>query len=170
MKKVLLLFFAIACAFNAFSQEIDSLHNHSVAIPIDSLYLKIEKLQHDYDFLYCDYELHKLTMDLKDLTHSIDNSSNGVVINIYNSSYSRDLYNTYLEHYDSCSETLDSLKEKIEAVRIAVLLRIASSGFNEYELNVLFANLEYVNRLVTKVDSSLKYYDTTINTYRSKRW
>ena len=107
MKKLLLFIVAIICALSTSAQEIDSSRAQPVAVSIDSLSIRLNKLQRDYDFMYCDYELHKLLMDLKDLSHSIGKSSNAVLINFYNSRFDRDLYNSYLNDYDACCALLD---------------------------------------------------------------
>lgn len=169
MKKLLLLFVAIVSVWHASAQDIDTLKSDSADISIDSLSFRLNKLQHDYDFMYCDYELHKLIMDLKDLAHSIDNSANGVVINVYNSRYDRDLYNAYIDNYDSSCDLLDSLKEKTEAVKKAVFFKVMSLDFTEKELKVLDASLAVVDKATTKVESSLKYYDVAIKAYKEKR-
>lgn len=169
MKKILLLLVAIVSVWHASAQEIDLLKSDSSAISIDSLSFRLNKLQHDYDFLFCDYELHKLIMDLKDLAHSIDNSANGVVINVYNSRYDRDLYNAYMDNYDSSCDLLDSLKEKTDAVKKAVFFKVMSLDFTEKELKVLDASLAVVDKATTKVEKSLKYYDVAIKAYRNMR-
>ena len=63
MKKIVLLIIAVVGAFQAYAQNSDSLQAQSAAATIDSLSLRLNQLQHDYDFMYCDYELHKLLMD-----------------------------------------------------------------------------------------------------------
>ena len=169
MKKLLLLIVTIISALNASAQEIDSSLVQSADIPIDSLSIRLNKLQHDYDFMYCDYVLHKLLMDLKDLSHSIGSSSNGVLINFFNSRYDHALYNSYLVSYDAYSALLNSLKESIETTQMAVLIKEASSGFSDAELSVLGSSLNTINKAVTSVEASLNYFDATIKAYRSKR-
>ena len=168
MKRLFLFLVAIISVLQASAQKVDSMHSQSAPISVDSLSLRLDKLQHNYDFMYCDYELHKLIMDLKDLAHSIDNSSNGVVINVYNSRYDRNLYNAYLNNYDSDCALFDSLKEKIEVVKTAVFVKMVSSDFTEKELNVLTASFDVISKAVLKVESSLNYYNVAIKAYRDK--
>lgn len=163
MKKVLLLIVAIVSVLQASAQD-----SHSVTIPIDSLTLRLDRLQHDYDYMYCDFELHKLMSDFTVLSHSIDNSSNGVLINVYHSRYNRVLYNAYLDNYNADCENFDSLKEKVESVKGAVLVKIAVSDFSDLELNVLSISFDLIERSITKVERALDYYKTCIDAYRSK--
>ena len=168
MKKVLLLLVAIASVLQASAQEMDSMQGQSASISIDSLSLRLNILQHDYDFMYCDYELHKLIMDLKDLAHSIDNSSKGVVINVYNSRYDHNLYNAILKDYNSDCALFDALKEKIDAVKAAVFVKMMSSSFTDKEIQVLTLSFEVVSKVVMKIESSLNYYNAAIKAYRDK--
>ena len=169
MKKLFFLIVAIISVFNASAQEIDLQQDQSAAISIDSLSIRLNKLQHDYNFMSCDYELYKLIMDLKDLSHSLDNASNGVIINIFNNRFERELYNSYLANYDSSCAVFEILKEKIEAVRVLIMVKIASSDFNDKELNVLKTSFDVINSAVTKVETSLNYFNACIKAYRSKR-
>ncbi len=169
MKKLLLLIVAIICVLNSSAQGINSPQGQSATISIDILSIRLNKLQHDYDFMYCDYELHKLLMDLKDLSHSVGRSSNAVIINYYNGIYDRGLYNSYVSDYEAACGFLDSLKEKIEAVQIAVGVKIMSSEFSDAELNVLSAGFKTIQQVVTSVEASLNYYNVSLKAYRSKK-
>ena len=61
MKKIL---FTILLAFFGViyvnAQEIDSLQIKSDTISIESLAARLDKLQHDYDYLYCESKLNSL--------------------------------------------------------------------------------------------------------------
>lgn len=169
MKRILILLVTIVSVLNASAQETDSLKCQSSANLVDSLSLRLNKLQNDYDYLCCDYELNKLIMELQDLSHSIRISANEVVIQLYNSSYDRDLYVSYLKDYESSGKCLDSLKEKIDVVRIRVLFKIASSVFSDQEMGVLYSSFDVIQAGVSAVESALGFYDIAIEAYRKKR-
>lgn len=169
MKKLFLLIVTTITILNASAQEVGSSQDQSTPVSIESLSLKLDKLQHDYDYMYCDYELHKLLMDLKDLSHSVGRSSNAVMINYYNDIYDRGLYDSYVNDYEAACGFLDSLKEKIEAVQIAVGVKIMSSDFTDAESNVLCAGFKTIKQAVTSVEASLNYYNVTLKAYRGKR-
>lgn len=169
MKRLLLLLVAIVSVLHASAQGLDSKQQQSAAISADSLFVRLNKLQHDNDFMYCDYELHKMIMDLKDLSQSIEIASNRVVINYYNNNFNSALYSSYLRNYNSNSALFDSLKEKKEVIRFAVFAKISSSGFTDTEVDVLNNSFDLINKTVIAVENSLNYYDVAIKTYRSKR-
>lgn len=169
MKRLLLLIIFIGSVFHVYAKGDGTSQVQYAAITTDSLSLRLEKLQHDYDFMYCDYEAYKLQMDLKDLAKSIDISSNGILINVYNGRYDNDLYKVYLENYKSSCDLFESLKEGIENVRTLVSLKILFSGFTDTEINVLTSKFNVINNAVTKVQSSLNYYDVVLKAYKDKR-
>lgn len=169
MKRLLLLLFAAVSMIHASAQEFYSSQDQSAAISIDSLSFRLNKLQHDYDFMYCDYQLTKLIMDLKDLSQSIGTSTNGVIINLYNGGYERALYNSYLNNYDSSCTLFDSLKEKIEVVRFSIMLKMASSDFTDKEISLLYSTFDVIQMASIAVDRALNYYDVAIKAYRDTR-
>lgn len=171
MKKAFLLLVAIASVLQAFAQEKkDSLQNTTTAVPFDSLSVRLDRLQHDYDFLFCDYQLHKLIMDLKDLAHTIGNSSNGVVIKVYtNSGYNRNLYNAYLNDYESDNYLFNSLKESAEVLRKMVFVKLLTMDFSDTEREVLASSLNVADKAITAVENSLNYYNVAIEAYRDMR-
>ncbi len=170
MKKVLLLLVALVGVLQASAQEMDSMQSQSTPISIDSLSVRLDRLQHDFDFLSCDYRLQKLIMDLKDLQHTIGNSSNGVVINVYtNSRYNRNLYNSYLNDYESDRYLFDAVKKQSEVVRTAVYVKLLSSDFTDKERDVLTSSLNVVEAAISAVDNSLNYYNVAIEAYRDMR-
>lgn len=170
MKKVFLLFVAIVSALHASAQEKDSLQDQTSTISIDSLSIRLERLQHDFDFLSCDHQLQKLIMDLKDLVHTIRNSSNGVVINVYtNSGYNRKLYDAYLNDYESDNYLFDALKKQSEVVRTMIFVKLMTLDFSDKERDVLTSSLSVVDKAITAVENSLNYYNAAIDAYRDMR-
>lgn len=169
MKKVIVFILFVVSASHAYAQNVDSLHVQAQPITIDSLSLRFNKLQHDYDFMYCDNELHKLIMDLKDLSNSIAISTNGVIIDYYNVRYDRALFTSFTNKYDADCALLDSLKERIEVVRFAVLVKMTESDFSETEKDVISASFDAIKSSVTTVEAALDYFDTAIRAYKNKR-
>lgn len=170
MKRVLLLIVAIVTALYASAQENDLLQGPTTTVSIDSLSIKLEKLQHDFDFLSCDYQLQKLIMDLKDLAHTIDNSSNRVVINVYtNSGYNHKLYDAYLNDYKSDNYLFDALKKQSEVVRKMVFVKLMTLDISDKERDVLTSSLSVVDKAITVVENSLNYYNVAIEAYKDMR-
>lgn len=60
MKKILLVIvIAMVGTLNALAQDVDSLQIDSTETSLDSLVVKLNTLQRNYDYLYCDLELNK---------------------------------------------------------------------------------------------------------------
>ncbi len=96
MKHILLLFLAAIISINAAAQNADSLETKVEYV--DSLNAKIEKLQHDLDFLSCKYELNKIVTDLSIGKDELSSNSNAVLIKCYHSRFDRRLYKAYQEY------------------------------------------------------------------------
>ena len=166
MKKILLLIFLVGSVFHASAQS-GSLQSESTAI--SDVSQRLANLQRDYDYLTCDYELFKLITDLKDLSTSLDNASNGVLVNVYNSRYDYRLYNVYSDNYKSSCRLFESLKEKTKSVKSLVSLKMAMSFFTEEETSVLNNAFSLVDAATTRVEKALEYYEVVIKAYQSKR-
>ena len=137
MKKVLLLIISVLFAIqvNAQTQE------ESSTIKIDSLSTKLAELQHNYDFLYCDYELYQIKTDLDQLSQDIQ-------IKICFRQYDRAMYTVYSKNYDA-------IKRKFEAVQKLVTIKIITTGFTESELNVFNAYIETIKSSMKVVEKLL---------------
>ena len=168
MKKILftilLAFFGVICV-NA--QEIDSLQIKSDTISIESLAARLDKLQHDYDYLYCESKLNSLQYELRIFTNSIDISSNSIKVWCFNSKFSIRLYNSYRKDYDANVELLSVLKENVELMQISINLKIIASNFSEKEIEVLKASIENLDNCLDKAENSLRAYAEYLDLYRN---
>ena len=169
MKKLLLLIIFIGSVLHTYAQGDDSPQVQSAATTIDSLSLRLEKLQHDYEYMHCDYEVYKLNNDLKDLARSIDISSNSILINVYNSRYNHELYEVYLENYTAFCSLFESIKEQAETIKTMVFIKTLTAGFTDQEKKILNTSLNVIDSAKNKVQKSLNYYDVVVKSYRSIR-
>ena len=170
MKRVFLLIAAIASSLFVSAQERDSLQGQTATVSIDSLSVRLDRLQHDFDFLSCDYRLHMMIMDLKDLAHTISNSSNRVVINVYtNSGFNRKLYNAYLNDYEADNYLFDSLKSGAEVLRKMVFVKLMTLDLSDQERDVLTSSLNVIEKAITAVENALNYYNVAIEAYKDMR-
>ena len=166
MNKLLLLIVFIGSVFNAYADGTSFPQIQTAAVSIDSLSSRLEKLQHDYDYMKCDYEAFKLDKDLNDLAHNINISTNGILINVYNSRYDNDLYTAYSESYTAYCSLFESIKSKMESAKTLVFLKILTSGFTEQEIEVLTTSFNVIDNTVNRVQRALDYYDVVLKVYR----
>ena len=166
MKKVLLLIISALFAIQANAQ----VQEESPAITIDSLSTKLVELQHNYDFLYCDYKLYQMKTDLDQLSQDIKIRVNELSISIYHERYDRDFYTSLSENYDSCCNLYDTYKRNFESLRKLVIIKIITTNFTESELNFFNAYIEMIELSIGFVESNLRLYDLCIKNYRDKRW
>ena len=164
MKKVLLLIIFAVTSVYASAQD-----TSSAAITIDSLSVRLEKLQRDYDYLSCDFDLYRMKAELKELSQDVSIKSNEVLIGIYHGSYSRDLYLSYLKYYDVSCALFDSKKDEYEHLKTLVSLKATASKFSHTQLSMIDVILKSIDKSFELADSSLKYYKFLVDTYRDKR-
>lgn len=164
MKKVLLLIIIAVTSVYASAQN-----TSSAAITIDSLSARLEKLQQDYDYLLCDFELYRIMADQRELNQDIKIQTNAILLDIYNSKYNRDLYKAYLDNYDINCALFDSQKEGYEIVKKFVRLKAITSDFSDIQIGKLENTLKLIDKGVEAVNSSLRYYKFLVDTYRDKR-
>lgn len=166
MKKFFVLVVLCALSTSVSAQEVDSLQ--SKPISIDSLAVKLEKLQHDYDFLKCDYELNRMQFKLEILANQLNNKSTDLEIDIYhyNVRYMKELYLLYLgnkDNYNSSVDLLNALKERIEQLKAMVAIKIISSNFSEDEIDLLNQQCNTLDLGVQYVENSLASYKIAID-------
>ena len=164
MKKVLLLIISVLFAIQANAQT----QEESPAVTIDSLSTKLEELQHNYDFLYCDYNLYQIKTNLGQLSQDIQITNNELTIKICFGQYDRDMYIIYSENYDAKCEIYNTFKRQFEVVQELVTIKIITTGFTESELNVFNACIEAIESAMKVVEKGLKYYDRLLKIYKDE--
>lgn len=164
MKKVLLLIIFAVTSVYAIAQT-----TSSIPITSDNLTERLEKLQQDYDYLSCDFELYRMKAELKELSQDVSIKSNAVLIDIYHGSYNRDLYLSYLKYYDVSSALFDSQKDEYEHLKTLVSLKSIASKFSDAQLSMIDATLKSIDKGFAAADASLNYYKFLVDTYRDKR-
>ena len=164
MKKVFLLIISVLFAIQANAQT----QEESPAVTIDSLSTKLEELQHNYDFLYCHYELYQIKTDLNQLSQDIQITNNELTIKICFGQYNRDLYIVYSENYDARCESYNAFKRKFEVVQKLVIIKTVTTGFTESELNLFSAYIETIESTMKVVEKGLKYYDRLLKIYKDE--
>lgn len=171
MKNILLVIvIAMVGTLSALAQDVDSLQIDSTETSLDSLVVKLNILQRNYDYLYCDLELNKAQVELKDLSNSISIASNSLLISYYQGKYDRDLYDSYSRLYESYLKNLDSSCDKVEVVKLAVVSKALTSNFTEQEIGVITKTIGLLDSLIANAESSLKHFKVVIDGYRNLRW
>ena len=164
MKHILLLFLAAIISMNAAAQNADSLETK--VEHVDSLNAKIEKLQHDLDFLSCKYELNKIVTDLSIGRGEVSSNSNAVFIKCYHSRFDRRLYKAYQEYLYSKRGWYDAIKKQIESTITFVTLKMISSDFSEIEKDCIVSSINVIDKAKYSFEQTLDYYETVLDIYR----
>ena len=164
MKHILLLFLAAIISMNAAAQNADSLETKIEHV--DSLNAKIEKLQHDLDYLSCNYELNKIITDLSIGEDEVSSNSNAIRMDCYHSRFDRRLYDAYKEYLYSKMGWYDAIKDKIESTITFVALKMISSDFSEKEKDCIERSINVIDKAKYSFEQALDYYETVLDIYR----
>lgn len=167
MKKIILLTLLILTSIGNLtaqddkSEMITDLKNY-----VDSISSKLNTLQHDYDYLYCNHEIAIMKHEISDLSNSIANATNGILINCYHGSFDIDLYSAYRRNYNSSIDLSTTFKEKVEVIKTAVLMKIFTSGFTDEERSILMRGCDLLDSSLSQLQSSLDYYKIVLDIYK----
>lgn len=160
MKKIFILLMMFMGIVNISAQESYELQK------IDSLQYKLDKLQHDYDYLDCSFLLHRLASDLKIFSNEVNSKSNAILINCYHSGYDQRLYKAYKDNYDASDENLTSSEQNAFTTIWLVMGKMESSTFSESEIKILEAAIKHVEFSLSAAKSALNYYKVVLGIYK----
>jgi hypothetical protein len=166
MKKLVLVICTLLCANVLFAQENITKEKDLEAV-VDSLSAKLKELQHNYDYLYCQYLLDEFKNSQIQESNSISIRTNQLKIDISHGRFNYDLYNAYKKNYNSSIEKLDVSKENAKSIKNLVTLKMITSNFSENELSVLQQGLKLFDYAINSVESALELYDLWIKKYRN---
>lgn len=168
MKKIVLILAAVLITISSAAQSADSLQSASMDARLDSLSEKLEKLQHDYDYLRCTSELNMMIHEFKIFINDINNSSDRLLVNCYHGRYDDNLYMVNVRNRSMCVSLNGSYKEKVSTLKTFVLLMLATKDFSEAEKDLLMSSLETLDKCIESADATLEYYNLAISFYKDK--
>lgn len=158
MKKILILIVGMLIMHSQMFGQTPS----SIKYSIDSLSYKVENIQHQYNYLKCDFELYKMQNDFNIMCTEIAGYIDRLLIyktyNAYDNKMATQNRSLYLAAY----KKYETLKKKYDTVTKFIATMVAISNFSESQLNVIEAYLEAINQGMKVTQISLDYYKATI--------
>lgn len=166
MKKLtLVILLAFMSIISATAQEADSLQTQHNEISVEDLIAKTNKLQRDFDYLSCDFELTKLEGELNSFNNDIRISSSSILINCYHGSFNYDLYSAYKRNYEALLNKYESLKQKVSSVQRLVILKSMTSNFTDKEIDLISMRCDAFENHFNSIESALDYYKVVLASY-----
>ena len=166
MKKILLIMLFCSISIYSKAQETNSSQSKTT-INIEELAAKLDKLQHDYDYLYCENTLTKEIVEIQSFANKINITANTLLIMCYHGSFDANLYNSYKSTYDSSRANFEMRKLKIESMRVNIATKVLNCNFSDKELAVLEKADEAITSSVNVLEHSLQQFKIVIDIYRS---
>lgn len=168
MKKLFIALIAIVSANVLFAQE-NVKKEKDLAVVVDSLTAKLNKLQNDYDYLYYYTQLKDLIHDLEGEANNLNIRINQLKIMIYHERFNYDLYSAMKQNRNASVDKYNSTKEMAASLKMNVGLIMLTSNFNENQLNVLKGCMNVVDHALNSVESALELYKLYLEEYY-KKW
>ena len=170
MKKILFtILISIFGVMSSKAQEIDSLQLKSDSITVENLAARLDKLQHDYDFLYCCYELDKIHNQLNDIIHDISIETNNIMLACYNHPKADiDFYIASKELYNSNKESFSIRKIDATTKKTFISLKMSLLNFTETEKQILDSSLTMLDKKLSYIDKRFDSYKNILDMYKEK--
>ena len=166
MKKIIcFVFVAFIGLLNVTAQDV-YLNQSNLNAYVEDLSIKLKTLQHDYDLLYCRFELERCENELVKLENSLKIATNTLQMDCYHGRFEIELYNLYIANYNASVELFDTLKEGVDKTRAAVKLKLDSSNFTDVETKLLLHKSSILDNCIDRVKISLDYYKFVADYYK----
>ncbi len=107
MKKLIILLMMFMGVINISAQEINESQK------VDSLLYKLDKLQHDYDYFYCESELNRFCNELKIYSNEFYIQATQIMIEGYSDRYNDEYYRLAKRNYGATVDSFESYKTNL---------------------------------------------------------
>ena len=169
MKRILLLFIASFCVLEASAQKVDSTSVKPSTISVDSLAQNLDKLQHNFNVLACEFAQQKIVFELKIFINSVDNHTDGIRLSMKEVGFNQELYDEYLKSYDNTQVLLQMLKISAETTQNNIDTITSHVSFSDAETNLLSAGNEVIQAAFKAAEQALSLFKTTLDYYEKTR-
>ena len=166
MKKISLLLMLFLFATNISAQDI----SESATQKIDSLQTQLNKLQHDYDYLYYNNEFNNLKYDLKTLRNEILASSALISIYVLIGEYDEEAYIKLKENFDSFNKLYIIENETVSLWKTILPYKLSMSNFSEEEKKLIENSLKVVEECYYNIKGALEHQEFLIDKYKDLKW
>ncbi len=168
MKKLFIVLIAIVSAISVNAQENVKKEKDLTAV-VDSLSAKLDKLQNDYNFLWCKYELTQLSNELNQLNTDLSLRVNDLKIDVYHSKFNYEWYSALKKLYNRYVDKYHVLKDNSSKIKMNIGLIILTSNFSDLQIDYLNSSKNVIDSSLTSVESALNLFQLYIEEYK-KKW
>lgn len=165
--KNLILFIAVLLIglTRTVAQEADSLSAPNLAAEVDNLKERVAKLQHDFNYLDCCYQIDQVRFKLDIARNSIGIEARALQLVDYHSSFDAEYYEACRANYEAYKASFDAQKDYAQHLKTLLSLKMVLYNFTEQELDVLEQALKAVDSSIKVVEKSLDLYKLTLRQY-----
>lgn len=165
--KRLLIILAMVLGLLTICKAQENNESKSIVQKVDSLQFQLNKLQRDYAYLYCKYELNQLINELLVYSNSVNVKSNALLIKCHHDKYRPAIYRASRELYDVFVELLESNEEYMYSIKMRVSTKMYESNLSEEDVKMLKKILNSLDSGFSAAKDALERYKVIIDEYRN---
>ena len=160
MKEMFILLMMFMGVINISAQEINESQK------IDSLLYKLDKLQLDYDYFYCESELNRFCNELKIHSNNFYIRATQILIEGYSGEYNDEYYRSAKRNYGAAVDLFESYKTNLYSKIKLISRKIEGANFHELEIQMLKLIADSIDQGLKHAQSTLDYYKGVLDAYK----
>jgi len=160
MKKLIILLMMFMGVINISAQEINESQK------VDSLLYKLDKLQHDYDYFYCESELNRFCNELKIYSNEFYIQATQIMIEGDSDRYNDEYYRLAKRNYGATVDSFESYKTNLYLKIQLISQKIEEANFNELKIRMLKLIADSIDQGLKHAQSKLDYYKGVLDAYK----
>lgn len=132
----------------------------------DSLQIKLDNLQHDYDYFYCESELNRFCNELRIYSNEFYIQATQIMIEVYNDRYRDEYYRLAKRNYGATVDSFESYKTNIYLKIQQISQKIEEANFHEIKIRMLKLIADSIDQGLKHAQSNLDYYKGVLDAYK----
>lgn len=160
MKKLIILLMMFMGVINISAQEFNESQK------VDSLQYKLDKLQHDYDYFYCESELNRFCNELKIYSNDFYIQATQILIEGYSGRYNDEYYKSAKRNYGATVDSFESYKTNLYLKIQLISRKIEDANFHELKIQMLKLIADSIDQSLKHAQSKLDYYKGVLDAYK----
>ena len=133
---------------------------------VDSLLYKLDKLQHDYDYFYCESELNRFCNELKIYSNEFYIQATQIMIEGDSDRYNDEYYRLAKRNYGATVDSFESYKTNLYLKIQLISQKIEEANFNELKIRMLKLIADSIDQGLKHAQSKLDYYKGVLDAYK----
>lgn len=133
---------------------------------IDSLEIKLNKLQHDHNLLLCQHELDILVAELKDLSQELSIEIDNIGDDGLHKIFDYKLYTGYKDKYETLMTLYATFLLRFEIEKEFISSINEKSKFHESELKRMKVKIDFIEEILNTIKEKFEIVKSLFDSYK----